>query len=89
MKNIFILLVFIICISCEKDKQQCYICQWKTIRNDVVIETINIEKCNVTPNDIFVFENEKTKIWYMKETSIYGTVSTVKYESTCDCILEP
>ena len=89
MKKLLIIFALIIFASCEKDKPQCYVCQWQTLKNDVVIETINIDKCDVTPDEIFAFEAKKTDVWYVKETSIYGTVSTVKYESTCDCVLEP
>lgn len=89
MKKLLIIFVLILFASCEKDKPSCYVCQWKTFRNNVLIETINIDKCDVTADDIFAFEAEKTKVWFAQETSIYGTVSTVRYESTCDCILEP
>lgn len=89
MKRLLIIFVLIIFASCEKDKPSCYVCQWQTFRYDVLTETINIEKCDVTADEIFTFEDEKTDVWYVKETSIYGTVSTVRYESTCDCILEP
>lgn len=89
MKKLLIIFVLIIFASCEKDNPQCYVCQWKTFRYDVLTETINIEKCDVTADEIFTFEAEKTDVWFVKETSIYGTVSTVKYESTCDCVLEP
>lgn len=89
MKRLLFIFVLIIFASCEKDKPQCYVCQWQTFRYDVLTETINIEKCDVTADEIFTFEDEKTDVWYVKETSIYGTVSTVKYESTCDCVLEP
>jgi hypothetical protein len=89
MKRLLFIFALIIFAACEKDKPQCYVCQWQTFRYDVLTETINIEKCDVTPDEIFTFEDEKTDVWYVKETSIYGTVSTVRYESTCDCVLEP
>lgn len=95
MKKLLIIFVLIIFASCEKDRgeeQRCYVCQWKTAKYDVAFiseDIVNIEKCNVTPSEIFAFEAEKTKIWTAKETTPVGTTKTVRYESTCNCVLEP
>ena len=49
-------------------------------------ETIKVEKCDVTASEILDFEVDNTETWTDTETSIYGTIRTVRYEKTCDCL---
>lgn len=50
-------------------------------------ETIKFDKCDATASDILTFETDNTETWTEKETTIYGTERTVKYEKTCNCSL--
>ena len=95
MKKLLIIFVLILFAACEKDRgdePQCYVCQWKTAKYDIALiseKIVTVQKCDVSASEIFAFEDEKTKTWFEKETTPVGTVKTVRYESTCNCILEP
>lgn len=91
MKKLLLFLVTIIFVTCEKDSSECYTCHIRTVKSSggsvMTDETIKFDKCDVTASDILTFETENTKIWTEKETTMYGTERTVKYEKTCTCSL--
>jgi hypothetical protein len=49
-------------------------------------ETIRVDKCDATASEILDFEVDNTETWTETETGIYGTIRTVRYEKTCDCL---
>lgn len=93
MKKLFIIFALIIFAACEKESSECYTCHIRTVKSSggtiMTDETIKFEKCDVTASEILDFETDNTETWSDTETSIYGTIRPVRYEKTCDCMLEP
>jgi hypothetical protein len=90
MKHLLMIFVLIIFASCVKDSPDCYTCHIRTVKSSggtvITDETIRVDKCDATASEILDFEVDNTETWTDTETSIYGTIRTVRYEKTCDCL---
>ena len=90
MKHLLMILALIIFAACEKESSECYTCHIRTVKSAggtvMTDETIKVEKCDVTASEILDFKVDNTETWTDTETSIYGTIRTVRYEKTCDCL---
>jgi len=90
MKHLLMIFVLILFAACEKESSECYTCHIRTVKSSggtiMTDETIKVEKCDVTASEILDFEVDNTETWTDTETSIYGTIRTVRYEKTCDCL---
>ena len=90
MKHLLMILVLILFGACVKDSPECYTCHIRTVKSSggtvMTDETIRVDKCDATDSEILDFEADNTETWTDTETSIYGTIRTVRYEKTCDCL---
>jgi len=87
MKKLLFLIALTALFSCEKEPE-CWTCKTKIVKSYIEVlseETITIQKCDVTIEEIFAFEAKHTEDYKEQMLSITGQYITINVKKTTDC----
>lgn len=86
-KLLFLLLLF---ASCDKNQDSdCWVCQKQTVKSyagtTISDNTVTFDRCNMTTEQAFKFENDNTVNYIEPTMNNVGTIINVRVSETVQC----
>jgi len=83
MKKLFILLFIIFLFSCEKEAPDCWTCKIITEQTGEETTEFITMKCNISNEDIILFENDNTyTVIEKRDMGAWGTFTIITTKTT-------